>query len=120
MEKIRTGGGYNPNVGIQGADITNPFKSLFLKETQELELKVRGDLADFIQKQGTPFGGFNAANFPGYRSCKSAPYVTKEFTFQEMLRKGGTIHFYDRAIGPAPYGERCASIRGNGSIFAKI
>src|SRR5712692_8255734 len=51
---------YEPNVHLMSSTASQSLELLFLQHTQQLRLQGRGDVADFVQKQGAFIGHFEA------------------------------------------------------------
>jgi hypothetical protein len=74
-----------------GATTSETFEFLFLKNTEELGLQCEWHIADFIKKESPFVSQFEAANSLCDRACKSASFMAKEFTFQQVEGNRGTV-----------------------------
>jgi hypothetical protein len=57
-----------------------------LKSTQELGLKFKRQLADFVEEERASISCLEAADFGSYRASESAPFVPKQFALQQRGR----------------------------------
>src|SRR5215813_3279711 len=60
---------------------------------------MRTHLSDFIQEQSPVMCQIKFAWLGGGSSSESTPVVSEEFRFQQFIRKGCTIHFYEWTVG---------------------
>src|SRR5450432_1971577 len=59
-------------------------------------------ISDFIKKQRASLSRLNKPFFIADRTCKTAAFVTEQFTFHELRRDCTTIDWYKRAVTTRP------------------
>jgi hypothetical protein len=59
--EVCVGGRDDSDVGPDGPAASDPLEFLFLKNPEEPPLKMQRDLRDFVEKEGSPIGGFKSA-----------------------------------------------------------
>ena len=59
--QIRAGGRDDSDIGLPCHGFADPLKFPVLEESHELRLKGEGQIADFIEKEGSPFARGNPA-----------------------------------------------------------
>jgi len=79
-----------------GATTSETFEFLFLQNTEELGLQCEWHIADFIKKESPFVSQFEAANSLCNRARKSASFMAKELTFEQIEGNGGTVQFDQR------------------------
>jgi hypothetical protein len=62
-----------------------------LNGAKEFDLHVQGEVADFIEKEGSAMGEFESAHAVGNSPGKGAPFVAKEFALDEFSGNCPTI-----------------------------
>src|ERR1017187_7263286 len=85
-----------PSAGFrsaQGADF------MLLEEAQQVALKALVDLADFVQENRPPVGGFEDTDAVAVGAGKRAAHSAEEFAFQQRRRDGGAIHRHEGLLG---------------------
>jgi hypothetical protein len=61
------------------------------QDAEQLGLKLHGDVAHFVEENGSFIGEFEASNFLIDGAGEGAFFVSEEFTFQQAGRDGGAI-----------------------------
>ncbi len=110
--EILVGGRDKPDVHLDGLGTADTLEDPLLQDPQELDLNVRGEFADFVQKERSSVRQFEPALFLGHGPGKRAFFVTKEFAFQGSGIQGHAVHRNERGILP-PGGE----MDGSGNEF---
>jgi hypothetical protein len=59
--QVAIGGGNHPHVGTTGAIFADALVRFFLQHAEQFTLQVQRHFADFVEKIGPAFGGFEAA-----------------------------------------------------------
>src|SRR6266481_5541307 len=77
--KITIRGGDHTNVDLDGLRSSDPLEFLFLKDSQQGNLRVRRQFAHFVQENRSPVGQLETANsaLRGFRKCSLL--VTEQF-----------------------------------------
>ena len=86
------------DVDTDGARAAQPFEFLFLQNAQQLGLEFEGDVPDFIQKQRSLVGEFEAADLLRDGAGERAPFVAEEFAFQQPGGDRRAIHLDEGAV----------------------
>ena len=78
----------------RSTDPTDALERLLLEKPQQLRLKGRHDLADFVQKHGPAVGRFEQAALLPIRAGERAAFVDEQLTFEQSLGQGraGDVH----------------------------
>jgi len=63
-------------------------------------LQIRRQFTYLVKKNARPMGNLKSSCFPRVGTGKSPPFVTKQFTFNEVSGKGGTVYLYQGPIFP--------------------
>src|SRR5207247_9650376 len=98
--KIAVGRGDQPDVRPDRPRAAQPFKFLFLQNSQQLRLQLEGNVADFVQKKRALMRQLKAADLLGDCSCERALLMAENLAFQQSRRNRGTIDFYKGAVPP--------------------
>ena len=91
--------GNHSDVNADGAAPANSLELTFLQDTKQRHLCVCGQLADFVEKQGTAIGELELALSTLQGSGKCASLVTEQFRGDERRRDRRAIHGHKRAGG---------------------
>ena len=75
-----------------------PLQTSFLQHPQELDLRSRGHVADFIQKDGSMIRLFESPDPPGFGPGECATFVAKELAFEQRFRNGRAVDGDKRAL----------------------
>jgi hypothetical protein len=86
-----------------GATTSETFEFLFLQNTEELGLQCEWHIADFVKKESPFVSQFEAADSLRDRAGKSASFMAKEFTLEQVEGNGGTIQL-DQSVAAAGAG----------------
>jgi len=63
-----------------------------IENPEQFNLKFRGDVADFIKKNGAAVSRFEQALFIAGGTSERAFFVSEKFTLQEAVGQGGAVH----------------------------
>jgi len=85
---------------------------MLLQSTQELGLKFKGQLSDFVQEERASISYLEAAAFGSDRASKSAPFVPKQFALQQRRRYRCTVN-RDETVPPT----RAGLVNGLSDLF---
>ncbi len=75
------------------------LEGALLQDTQELDLKIGGQIPDLVEKQASSVGELEPALLDRGRPGEGPLLVAKELALQERLRKGGAVDLDERAVG---------------------
>ena len=84
------------HINRNGARAAEPLELLLLKSAQELRLEFERQISDFVEKQRSPVGEFQAADFLRNRSRESASFMAEEFAFEQARRNRRAVQFHER------------------------
>src|SRR5262249_39819078 len=87
-------------IGFLRARTSQALEFAFLQDAQEFWLKLQGNFANFIQKDGAVMRQLKAADALGDGTGKSAFLVAKQFAFEQAGGDRGAIYL-DKGILPA-------------------
>jgi hypothetical protein len=74
---------------------------LFPQDPEQLSLQAERQIADFIEKNGSPVGQFELSWFAGFQgSGERSCLVAEEFRFKQLARYGRAIDPDERMIAP--------------------
>src|SRR5205085_2978109 len=96
--KISIRQGDQPRFDAQRIGATEPFECALLQDAQELALRFGRQSCDFVEHDGAFTTKLQAAEFSFDSARESAPFVAKQFTFDEMRRKRSAINFKERRV----------------------
>ena len=89
--KRSVGGGNDADIEIGGTVGSEALDLALLQNAQQLGLKVKRHLTDFVKKNGAAVGEFELAYFVCDRTGKGALRMAEEFTFQQSLRDSSAV-----------------------------
>ena len=89
---------HNPGVGAKHSRSTEPLKFTLLEDAEELGLRRRTHLRDFVEKQRAAGGLFKLARLALRRPGVCASLVPEQFRFEQLLWKRGAIQRDERAV----------------------
>src|ERR1700722_18457941 len=75
--QVTIGGGDDTNVDLDRLGTSDPLEFPFLQDSQERDLSVRGQFANFVQEKRPAVGQFKAAEPALSGSCESPLLVAK-------------------------------------------
>src|SRR5438309_9598607 len=85
--EIAIGRGNHPDVGALIARRANAAKTALLEKVQQLNLHLKRQVADLIQKQSRAIGGLQQSAAQRAGAGESSPLVAKELGFKKRLRQ---------------------------------
>src|SRR5262245_16461044 len=106
--KISIGRGNYPDVDAARQLLANALELPFLKDAQELRLEIGWNVTDLVEKKGPPIREFESSDSVTNSPCERAPYMTKEFTLEQLSRKRGAVHLYQGLLRSRASGMNCA------------
>ena len=83
--QVHVRGADQADIDRYGLRASHADHAAVLEGTQQLGLKVRRDVADFIKEQGATVSLLKLACMVGVSVCERAFYVAEEFTLEERL-----------------------------------
>ena len=89
--QIAVGGSDDSHVHPQGLAAADPLQFAFLQHPQQLGLKRRGNVADFVQEQSTAVRLLEAALTLVNRPRERAFLVSEQLRFQQIVRQGRAV-----------------------------
>src|SRR5262245_57679700 len=90
--KISIGRGNYSDVDAARSLLANALELTFLKDAQELRLEIGWNVTDLVEKKGPPIREFESSDSVTNSPCERAPYMTKEFTLEQLSGKRGAVH----------------------------
>ena len=96
--QIAVGGGDDPHVYADGLGPPDPFKFAFLQKSQQLGLKLRGNIPDFIEKHRAAVGQFHLAFFQLQGAGKRSLFMAEKLALQQFLRQSDTVDRDERLV----------------------
>src|SRR5262249_38096757 len=80
---------------------THGSNCTFLNGTQQLALRGRAHLGDFVEEQGSAFRGAEEAEVFGIGSAESSTFVTEQLALDQVFRDGGAVQRDEGCVGIA-------------------
>jgi len=77
---------------------TKALEGTLLQDAQQFCLRARRESGDFVEDDGAGAAELEAAEFAVNGSGEGAPFVAKEFAFDEIGRKRGAVDFEKRSV----------------------
>jgi hypothetical protein len=84
-------GGDQPHVELQRSAAADPFQFALLQDAQQLGLKGRRDVADFVEKERAAVGHFEAALARRHGAGEGALLVPEEFRLEQVLGQRSAV-----------------------------
>ena len=97
--QVAIGGGDHPHVRANRLASAHALEFPLLQNAQQRDLSFRGQLADFIQKDGASFGQLEPAEAPLQRSGKGALLVAEQLRGDQRGGYGRAIHAHEGSRG---------------------
>ena len=94
-------GGDQAHIHFDGARAAEPLEFALLQNAQQLHLRGRRHIADFVEKKRAFVGQFEFAGLAGCRAGERAFLVAEEFALEKIFGNGGAVDFDERAGGAA-------------------
>src|SRR5207244_7984258 len=85
------GSGDNADIDLDRLVTPDPFEGAGLKHTQDLCLRGRGHVADFIQEKSAMIALLELADALHGGPGKGTAFVAKQFAFQQLLRNSRAV-----------------------------
>ncbi len=96
--------GHDSDIDGDGLRSADRFDLAFLEHTQELGLKDRCRVGDFVQKDRASVCLLEQSPFIGHSSCKCAFHMAEQFAFKQRFRQGAAIDDDERLLVPLAQG----------------
>lgn len=96
--QVFVGGDNHPSVGRFGTCSPQRFICALLQHAQQSYLKGGTDLADLIEKDGSPPGQREPAGFVFVRTGEGPRFVTEQFRLEERIRESAAIDGDERSL----------------------
>ncbi len=93
LHEVAIGGGEEADVDLDGLGAADALEFAFLKNAQELGLKVGRYLAHFVEEERAAVGEFEAAFTAVGGAGEGAFFMTEEFALDEVFRESGAVDF---------------------------
>ena len=97
--EVPVGGGHQAEVGAQGIDAADAPVSAGFQQAQQLDLKRKWQLADFVKEQSSSRCRFNQALLAVRGTGEGAFFIAEQFRFEQRFRQTGAIHGDERPLG---------------------
>ena len=89
----------NSYVDLDGLHPTQPLKFLFLKNTEDLGLGAGAHIPNFVEEKSSSARLLEAPDPLTFRSRKCPLFVPKQFAFEQIFLKRGTIDLHKALLG---------------------
>ena len=97
--KITVGGADDADVDGDLFLSSDTADGFFLQHAEEFDLRLPGEVADFIEEKGSAIGLLKTADTFADCSGEGSAFVAEEFAFDEVVRDGGTIDGDESPLG---------------------
>src|SRR6266699_4979798 len=97
--QVAVGGGDEPHVSADRLIATHALKLMFLQNTQQRNLSVRGQLTDFVKEEGAFFRKLEPAQSPLGCPRKGTLLMTKQLRCNQRRGDCSTIHTHESTRG---------------------
>ena len=101
--EMAVGGGDDAHVHLDGAVAADAFQFALLEHAQQFGLDGGGNLADFVQQDGSAVGQFEPAFAFVESAGKRALFVAEELALDEVSGNGGAVDLDERGAGAAGF-----------------
>lgn len=81
--EVAVGGGDDADIDADGSGASDEFEGFLLEDAEELDLDVGGDVADFVEEEGSAVGLLEASDAVAVGAGEGALDVSEEFAFEE-------------------------------------
>src|SRR5581483_4520345 len=98
--EIAAGRGEHAGVGMKRPRAAEPYKLLSVQHATPLEVKLRRDVADFVEKQASLVRQLEASDPAREGAGKRAFFVAEQFAFQESQRNRRAVDFDEGLVPP--------------------
>src|SRR3989475_9380324 len=99
--EILIGGDDDAHVHRDGMTAADPFDFPLLQHAQQRDLRLGGQVADFIEENGAAVGGLEPSQASLQRAREGALFVTEELGRNEGLGYGRAVHADERLRSPS-------------------
>jgi len=89
--EVAVGGGNGTEITVNGFGAADALEGAFLKDAQELGLKVGREFTDFVEENGAAFGQFETTGLAGDGAGESAAFVAEQLGLKKVFGQGGAV-----------------------------
>src|SRR5580692_12780875 len=89
---------YYPDIDLNGLRSADAFEFTLLQHSQECNLSVQRQLADFIEENGSSVRQFKSTEAALQRPSERPLFVAKEFGRNQRWGKGCAVHAHEGAL----------------------
>jgi hypothetical protein len=101
--QIAVGGRHDAHVDLDGARAAHALEAALLQHAQQLGLQLGFELADLVEKQGSPIGQLEATAMVRHGAREGPLFVPEHLAFEERLRDGRAVDGDERPCGPPAF-----------------
>ncbi len=102
--QVAVGGGQDANIAGPGLRLAHALVAALLQQPQEFGLQGQRQVADFVEKERSPFGHGDLADRIADRAGECPLHVAEQFAFQQFGGKARAVHRDEGAVGPLAAG----------------
>src|SRR6266545_2941028 len=88
-----------PHVNLDCLKTAEPLKLALLQNAQQLHLRLRIEVSDFVEEERAAIGQLKAALLPRLSASESPLLIAKQLGFNQGLGQRRAAHFYERLGG---------------------
>src|ERR1043166_8726528 len=96
-------------IGVNGSSTSQPLEFPLLKDSQELGLELKRNVADLVEKYGAAVGQFETPDALRNGAGERAPLVPEQLAFEQAGGNRRTVELHERARPPKAEIVDCAS-----------
>jgi hypothetical protein len=89
--EVAVGGGNGTEITVNGFGAADALEGTFLKDAQELGLKVGREFTDFVEENGAAFGHFETTGLAGDGTGEGAAFVAEQLGLKKVFGQGGAV-----------------------------
>ena len=97
--QVAVGRGDQPDVDLDGAGAAQPLEFVLLEHAQDLRLRVRAHVADFVEEQRAAVGLLEPADALLVGAGEGALLVAEQLRLEQVLLQRGAVHLDEVARG---------------------
>ena len=90
--QVAIGGGDEPHVDLDRARAAEPLELVLLQHAQDLGLRARAHVADFVEEQRAAVGLLEAADALAIGAGERALLVAEQLGLEQVLLQRGAVH----------------------------
>src|SRR5438067_1733119 len=80
-------------------DAAEALELALLQHAQQLDLRVRVDVADFVEEERPPFGKLEPSFLARFRAGEGASLVAEQLRFNQCIRQRRAAHLHEGLLG---------------------